>query len=112
MISINFLKGYREIYASGTVGGYSKGEFKINFYTHIETDEEGKTTVFVPVTVVLTPYAAKELARWLSEKVREYEEKHGEIEEEDIEKIREIEKRYKEIEESYDVEEEEEEQDL
>ena len=50
--------------------------------------------------MVLTPYAAKELARWLSDKVREYEEKHGEIVEEDMEKIREIEERYKEIEES------------
>jgi len=112
MISINFLKGYKEVYASGSVGGYSPAEFKINFYTHVETDEEGKTTLFVPVTVVLTPYAAKELVRWLSGKVKEYEEKHGKIEEEDVKKIRKIEKRYKEVEESYDVEEEEEEQNL
>ncbi len=112
MISINFLKGYKEIYASGSVGGYSSGEFKINFYTHVETDEKGKTTVFVPITVVLTPYAAKDLARWLSEKVEEYEQKYGKIEEEEEEKIKKIEKRYREIEESYNVEEEEEEQNL
>ncbi len=112
MISINFLKGYKDIYASGSVGGYSAGEFKIKFDTHVETDEKGKTTVFVPITVVLTPYAAKDLARWLSEKVEEYEQKYGKIEEEEEEKIKKIEKRYREIEESYNVEEEEEEQNL
>ncbi|RLF61162.1 MAG: hypothetical protein DRN25_00965 [Thermoplasmata archaeon] len=105
-ISIKFSKDYKKVYVSGSVGGYSKGEFRINFYSHAESSDEGKTTFFVPITVILTPFAAKDLARWLKEKIEEYEERYGEISEEEVDKVREFERRYREIEDQYDVEEE------
>jgi len=76
---------FKQIYAIGAIGGHSPYDFRIAFYNDSPkpTIEGGKSiTVMerkIDMEVILSPLAAKELARWLAEHVKDYENKFGEI---------------------------------
>ncbi|HON36937.1 MAG TPA: DUF3467 domain-containing protein [Methanothrix sp.] len=76
---------FKQIYAIGAVGGHSPYDFRIAFYNDSpRTTREGEKNITVmerkiEMEVILSPLAAKELARWLSEHIKDYERKFGEI---------------------------------
>ena len=76
---------FKQIYAIGAIGGHSPYDFRIAFYNDSPRPikEGGKSiTVMerkIDMEVILSPLAAKELARWLGEHIMDYEKKFGEI---------------------------------
>jgi len=76
---------FKQIYAIGAIGGHSPYDFRIAFYNDSPkaSIEEGKSmTVMerkIDAEIILSPLAAKELAKWLAEHVNDYEKLFGEI---------------------------------
>ena len=76
---------FRQIYAIGAIGGHSPYDFRIAFYNDSPkaSAEEGKSmTVMerkIDAEIILSPLAAKELARWLADHIKDYEKLFGEI---------------------------------
>jgi hypothetical protein len=76
---------FKQIYAIGAIGGHSPYDFRIAFYNDSPktSQEEGKSmTVMerkIDAEIILSPLAAKELAKWLAEHVKDYEKLFGEI---------------------------------
>ena len=76
---------FKQIYAIGAIGGHSPYDFRIAFYNDSPkaSMEEGKSmTVMerrIDAEIILSPLAAKELAKWLGEHVNDYEKLFGEI---------------------------------
>jgi len=76
---------FKQIYAIGAIGGHSPYDFRIAFYNDSPkaSIEEGKSmTVMerrIDAEIILSPLAAKELAKWLGEHVNDYEKLFGEI---------------------------------
>jgi len=76
---------YRQIYAIGAIGGHSPYDFRISFYNDSPKSflEGGKqlSTVErkVESEVIMSPLAAKELAEWLNNHIKDYERLFGEI---------------------------------
>ena len=76
---------FKQIYAIGAIGGHSPYDFRIAFYNDSPkaSIEEGKSmTVMerrIDTEIILSPLAAKELAKWLGEHVNDYEKLFGEI---------------------------------
>ncbi len=84
-ISIEVVKSdkFRQIYAVGAMGGHSPYDFRISFYNDSLKSGGGKQISVmerdVETEVILSPLAAKELAEWLNNHVKEYENVFGEI---------------------------------
>jgi len=78
---------FRQIYAIGAIGGHSPYDFRIAFYNDSPKAliEGGKKmTVMerkIEAEIILSPLAAKELAGWLNNHIKEYEGLFGEIKE-------------------------------
>jgi hypothetical protein len=78
---------FRQIYAIGAIGGHSPYDFRIAFYNDSPKAliEGGKKmTVMerkIESEIILSPLAAKELANWLNNHIKEYEVLFGEIKE-------------------------------
>ena len=76
---------YRQIYAVGAMGGHSPYDFRIAFYNDSPkaVGQEGKQVNVmerkVETELILSPLAAKELADWLNNHIKEYERQFGEI---------------------------------
>ena len=76
---------FKQIYAIGAIGGHSPYDFRIAFYNDspMTTQEEGKNLTImdrkIDTEIILSPLAAKELANWLSEHIKDYEKLFGEI---------------------------------
>ena len=76
---------FKQIYAIGAIGGHSPYDFRIAFYNDSpKPQKEGGKNITVmerkiETEVILSPLAAKELARWLGEHIKDYEKKFGEI---------------------------------
>ncbi len=76
---------FKQIYAIGAIGGHSPYDFRIAFYNDSpRTTKDGGKSITVmerkiDMEVILSPLAAKELARWLGEHIQDYEKKFGEI---------------------------------
>jgi len=76
---------FKQIYAIGAIGGHSPYDFRIAFYNDSPKGvvEDGKSmTVMerrIDTEIILSPLAAKELAKWLGEHVMDYEKLFGEI---------------------------------
>jgi len=84
-ISIEVVKSdkFRQIYAVGAMGGHSPYDFRISFYNDSPKSGGGKQISVmersIETEVILSPLAAKELAEWLNNHVKEYENMFGEI---------------------------------
>jgi hypothetical protein len=86
-VKVEILKSsdFKQIYAIGAIGGHSPYDFRIAFYNDSPKTmvEDGKSmTVMerkIDTEVILSPLAAKELANWLVEHVKDYEKVFGEI---------------------------------
>ena len=76
---------FKQVYAIGAIGGHSPYDFRIAFYNDSpKPQKEGGKSITVmerkiDMEVILSPLAAKELARWLGEHIKDYEKKFGEI---------------------------------
>lgn len=76
---------YRQIYAIGAIGGHSPYDFRISFYNDSPKSfiEGGKQLSMVErkieSEVIMSPLAAKELAEWLNNHIKDYERLFGEI---------------------------------
>ena len=76
---------FKQIYAIGAIGGHSPYDSRIAFYNDspkIQRDGNKNITVMerkIEMEIILSPLAAKELARWLEEHIKDYEKKFGEI---------------------------------
>lgn len=75
-----------KIYASGAFGGYTSHDFRLFFYSEepFRMDELLPPNILeiareVQGEVILSPLAAKELVKWLDERVKAFEETFGEI---------------------------------
>lgn len=76
---------FRQIYAIGAIGGHSPYDFRIAFYNDSPkalSEGERKITVMerkIEAEIILSPLAAKELANWLNNHIKDYERLFGEI---------------------------------
>ncbi len=78
---------FKVTYSLGAFGGFSKYDFKLTFINESSTDDSGNRVVVTPVQVVMSHLAAKELAYWLSDRVKEFEDKTGKIKTHDTSKL-------------------------
>lgn len=74
------------VYATGAFGGFTAHDFRIFLYSEsaFQKDEilpPGNINVMreIQAEVVMSPLTAKELAKWLNERVDEFEKKMGSI---------------------------------
>ena len=86
-VKVQTMKGpdFKQIYAIGAIGGHSPYDFRIAFYNDSpRTQVEGDKNVTVmerkiDTEIILSPLAAKELANWLTEHIKDFEKVFGEI---------------------------------
>ena len=84
-VEISKSSDFSQIYAIGAIGGHSPYDFRIAFYNDSPKTfvEDGKSmTVMerkIDTEIILSPLAAKELAQWLTEHIKDYEKVFGEI---------------------------------
>ncbi|MBC7080482.1 MAG: DUF3467 domain-containing protein [Methanothrix sp.] len=84
-IEVTRSPAFRQVYAIGAIGGHSPYDFRISFYNDsprafIEGGKQLSTVErSMEVEVILSPLAAKELAEWLMNHIKEYEKLFGEI---------------------------------
>lgn len=85
-ITIEFVKpeNFRQIYAIGAAGGHSPYDFRIGFYNDTpklfgDASESRVIQRRVETEVILSPVAALELSRWLTQHINEYESVFGPI---------------------------------
>jgi hypothetical protein len=76
---------FKQTYAIGAIGGHSPYDFRIAFYNDSpKALLEGNKNVTVmerkiETEIILSPLAAKELANWLNDHIKDYEKVFGEI---------------------------------
>ncbi len=76
---------FKQVYAIGAIGGHSPYDFRIAFYNDSPkaSAEDGKNVTImerkIDTEIILSPLAAKELANWLNEHIKDYEKLFGEI---------------------------------
>ena len=85
-IIVEFIKpeSFRQIYAIGAAGGHSPYDFRIGFYNDTpkmfgDASESRVIERRVETEIILSPIAALELNRWLSQHINEYESVFGPI---------------------------------
>lgn len=85
-ITIEFIKpeNFRQIYAIGAAGGHSPYDFRIGFYNDTpkmfgDASEARVIERSVETEIILSPVAALELNRWLTQHINEYESVFGPI---------------------------------
>jgi hypothetical protein len=85
-ITIEFVKpeNFRQIYAIGAAGGHSPYDFRIGFYNDTpkmfgDASEARVIERSVEAEIILSPVAALELNRWLTQHISEYESVFGPI---------------------------------
>lgn len=85
-IIVEFVKpeSFRQIYAIGAAGGHSPYDFRIGFYNDTpkmfgDASESRIIERRVETEIILSPVAALELNRWLSQHINEYESVFGPI---------------------------------
>ncbi|MFA6372477.1 MAG: DUF3467 domain-containing protein [Methanothrix sp.] len=84
-VEISKSSDFKQVYAIGAIGGHSPYDFRIAFYNDSPRTqvEDGKSmTVMerkIDTEIILSPLAAKELANWLVEHIKDYEKVFGEI---------------------------------
>ncbi len=85
-IIVEFVKpeSFRQIYAIGAAGGHSPYDFRIGFYNDTpkmfgDASESRIIERCVETEIILSPVAALELNRWLSQHINEYESVFGPI---------------------------------
>ncbi|AAM32077.1 MULTISPECIES: DUF3467 domain-containing protein [Methanosarcina] len=85
-ITIEFIKpdDFKQIYAIGAAGGHSPYDFRIGFYNDTpkmfgDSSESRVIERRVEAEVILSPVAALELNRWLTQHINEYESVFGPI---------------------------------
>lgn len=83
VIEVSKEDDFKRFYAIGAIGVNNIYDFRVSFYN--DDPELGqrngvkKIQRKIGTEVILSPVAAKELARWLSQNVQDYENKFGEI---------------------------------
>lgn len=75
---------FRQIYAIGAAGGHSPYDFRIGFYNDTpkmfgDVSESRVIQRRVEAEIILSPVAALELSRWLTQHINEYESVFGPI---------------------------------
>jgi len=86
-VKVEMLKSsdFKQVYAIGAIGGHSPYDFRIAFYNDSPKTaiEDGKSVNVmerkIDTEIILSPLAAKELANWLVEHIKDYEKVFGEI---------------------------------
>jgi outer membrane lipoprotein-sorting protein len=86
-VKVEILKStdFKQVYAIGAIGGHSPYDFRIAFYNDSPRTliEDGKSMTImerkIDTEIILSPLAAKELANWLAEHIKDYEKVFGEI---------------------------------
>jgi hypothetical protein len=85
-IIVEFVKpeNFRQIYAIGAAGGHSPYDFRIGFYNDTpkmfgDASESRIIERRVETEIIISPVAALELNRWLSQHINEYESVFGPI---------------------------------
>ena len=85
-ITVEFVKpeNFRQIYAIGAAGGHSPYDFRIGFYNDTpkmfgDASEARVIERSVETEIILSPVAALELNRWLTQHINEYESVFGPI---------------------------------
>ncbi|MEI8003923.1 MAG: DUF3467 domain-containing protein [Methanothrix sp.] len=86
-VKVEMLKSsdFKQVYAIGAIGGHSPYDFRIAFYNDSPRAqvEDGKSVTVmerkIDTEIILSPLAAKELANWLAEHIKDYEHVFGEI---------------------------------
>jgi len=86
-VSVEIMRSsdFKQLYAIGAIGGHSPYDFRIAFYNDSPKSmvEGGKSVTVmerkIETEIILSPLAAKELAKWLGEHIKDYEKVFGEI---------------------------------
>jgi hypothetical protein len=86
-VSVEIIRSsdFKQVYAIGAIGGHSPYDFRIAFYNDSPKVivEGGKSVTVmerkIETEMILSPLAAKELASWLGEHIKDYEKLFGEI---------------------------------
>ncbi|WNY28297.1 hypothetical protein MmiEs2_04810 [Methanimicrococcus stummii] len=83
VIEVSKEEDFKRFYAIGAIGVNNIYDFRVSFYN--DDPEIGQRNGVkkihrkIGTEVILSPVAAKELARWLMQNVKDYENKFGEI---------------------------------
>lgn len=84
-VEISKSPDFKQVYAIGAIGGHSPYDFRIAFYNdspRTQLDDGKNVTVMerkIETEIILSPLAAKELANWLTDHIKDYEKVFGEI---------------------------------
>jgi Protein of unknown function (DUF3467) len=83
-IKVKKSENFRQIYTIGAVGGHSPYDFRIGFYNDANDVPENGSNIMsverkIETEVILSPVAALELNRWLSQQISGYEATFGSI---------------------------------
>jgi hypothetical protein len=75
---------FKQVYSIGAVGGHSPYDFRIGFYNDVpmpmaKGDDAQVIRRRLETEVILSPLAAVELSKWLTQHIQEYEAKFGPI---------------------------------
>jgi len=83
VIEISKEENFKRFYAIGAIGVNNIYDFRISFYNDDPdlgpSDGVRKVQRKIGTEVILSPVAALELARWLDQNVKDYEQKFGSI---------------------------------
>jgi len=84
-VEISKSKDFKQVYAIGAVGGHGPYDFRIAFYNDSpKSFSESKDLQVIDrkieVEIIISPLAAKELAKWLNAHVQDYERMFGKVE--------------------------------
>ncbi|MDY0266819.1 MAG: DUF3467 domain-containing protein [Methanimicrococcus sp.] len=83
VIEVSKEDDFKRFYAIGAIGVNNIYDFRVSFYNDDPElgQRNGVKTIHrkIGTELILSPVAAKELARWLTQNVKEYESKFGEI---------------------------------
>ncbi|NYB26345.1 MAG: DUF3467 domain-containing protein [Methanobacteriaceae archaeon] len=82
-IPLRFKEDIKQIYVTGAFGGFTPYDFRLDLYIDtpelLEEIDEIQIIRKVENEVIMSVTTAKELSMWLAKRVKEYEDKFGEI---------------------------------
>lgn len=73
---------FKQVYSIGAVGGHSPYDFRIGFYNDMPMAKSGSEQIIqrrLETEIILSPLAAVELVKWLSQHIQSYEAAFGPI---------------------------------
>lgn len=82
-VPLRFKEDLKQIYVTGAFGGFTPYDFRLDLYIDtpelVEEIDEIQITRIVENEIIMSMTTVKELTVWLVKRIKEYEDKFGEI---------------------------------